>query len=143
MSQLTLQEQYKKFYDKPHLWIDAIEVEFIESFYKFKRGEVVRFTSSCYSIIAQQENRWCVPKFKPQEGDQFIKDLEDAVRLGCYGEAVTKNFETKWDWTFTLNLDEEAHITIVKAGLDISLSHGVTFNSAAYVDRMRELGYYL
>ena len=155
---LTLDEakaKYPKFYQSPHLWIGAIEVErikgYINPFQPKKEAPIWmevggRYKLNVVTVLCMNErDLWenYIPLFKPQEGEQFIKDLTEAVRAGCYGEPVIKTLETKWDWTFTLKNDDEASITVVKSGLDVSLSHGVTFNTAAYVDKLRELGYYL
>lgn len=141
---MTPQEKYRKFYDHPEYWINAIEVECVNPYSFHKEGDRKKLTPE-----ALYDQHTCLalhnwkPKFKPQEGDQFIKDLEEAVSDGCYGEAVVKTIETKWDWTFSLKNDDEASITVVKAGLDISLSHGVTLNGAAYSQRLMQLGYYV
>lgn len=145
---MTPQEQYRKFYDKPHLWTGAIEVECTKSWQReFLQGEAGEKlpVNEILCIRNRQLDLWdkYIPKFKPQEGQQFLKDLEEAVSAGCYGEVVTKTLDTKYDWTFTLKDDDEASITVVKAGLDISLSRGVTFNAAAYTDKLRQLGYYV
>lgn len=134
---MTPQEQYPKFFDHPHYWIDAIEVE--REHTDIKERLTLDFLTE---TIKNDDLHKYKPLFKPQEGEQFIKDIEEAVSAGCFYEPVKIANESKWDIYFEL-VRNEGEITVTKDGLDVQLSHNVTFNTAAYVDKLRELGYYI
>ena len=146
-NELTPQEQYSKFYKDPHLWIGAIEVECIEKHLELKddpRSEVS--LGALYLYDAEMYNSiWLFgnidkykPLFKPQEGDQFIKDLESAVSAGCGGESVT-HYKTPSSIVFEVDGGEIE----IWSYLKITTSSGIAFDTAAYVDTLRKLGYYL
>ena len=152
---MTPQEQYPKFFKHPHYWIDAIEVECVtpHAFYvnphKYKprafEGEREMFTSAAYSEIKKHDTlKHFAPLFKPQEGEQFIKDLEVAVSAGLGEESVTlvrtqgANYVFEYEELFGVKA-----IEVYKTDLSILLPYGISFNCAAYVDKLRQLGYYV
>ena len=152
---MTPQAQYKKFYDKPHLWINAIEVEcvnpistvnlFSQERRHFNFGETYSLAEN-YSFI--KNNIDCfAPKFKPQEGEQFVKDLETAVSAATGIEFVYKDIDKGKHRLYSKDFGYVVKLPIININLvrayqtetGMAISY---FDTAAYVDKMRELGYY-
>lgn len=167
-----LQQKYPKFYPseggKPHLWIDAIEVEcitphaFYVNPYKYKprafEGETEKFTANTYfEIIRHDTLKHFAPLFKPQEGEAFIKDLESAVKAVLdtmpLGIKYLKYHEEKESPFYTFDYEDEqgqCEINIVKTNIaQINFSETesdpllVFADVSIYVDTLRKLGYYL
>jgi hypothetical protein len=153
MSNETLQEKHPKFYKDPHLWIGAIEVECVKCFMRpvgmgvsgYNEGEIIKLTPQNYDWLKTPRIIECVkPIFKPQEGEQFIKDLESAVRV-----ATGFKFEYKEEYKGYLRF-KYSHLQFIcnskelnKATLIFSEDTNIHFDTAAYVDTLRKLGYYL
>lgn len=153
---MTPQEQHPLFFKKPHLWINAIEVECVGSYadlpvpkdsgYKAAGNMAIDAKSRTYPFTVEhlawlreiKALDYYAPKFKPQEGEQFIKDLETAVSAG-FGGAKATYYKTPSSIVFEV---ENGEIEIW-GNLKVTTSSGIAFDTAAYVDKMRELGYYI
>jgi hypothetical protein len=153
-NQMTPQEQYPKFYSRPEKYL-GIEVETLGCRVpiKLSRGLIHDVISIDYLI----------PKFKPQEGEQFIKDLEDAVSCAgsfsvFYNRVKEEGNNTNYHYLYyNIGFDEdddedddEGYVkcyihkhNISKVDFSNNISGDNDFDTAAYVDRLRDLGYYL
>jgi hypothetical protein len=155
-NELTPQEKYPKFYDCPHLWIGAIEVEVNESFelngthYLAK----TRYLLTVFDLNELLENNkldYINPFFKPQEGDQFIKDLESAAIIACTKPNEHENMvfhaATDKHYVFRSTYNPAVRFLIQRDNINWARwrngNIGLDFNTAAYVDTLRKLGYYL
>lgn len=160
---MTPQQQYPKFYSHPERYL-GIEVECIKpwqftnkEYDVFKIGTPVDFTLFLLTRLTHGRlEEYFKPLFKPQQGEQFIKDLEDAVSCGGDGDFKLLSDKLNYKW-FIADADGNFHthlfVTIKDDNLGAVSSYAgdkdmenVTprnFDTAAYVDRMRELGYYL
>jgi hypothetical protein len=151
-----LQQKYRKFYEDPHLWIDApIQLQCIEKHLELKddpRSEVslgsqFLFDAEMYNAI------WLfgtvdkyLPLFKPQEGEAFIKDLEACLQETVSPHLAYSETENGYYVFFSKAYNYELRVptsNISKLALLGNLDLGVAINTAAYVDTMRSLGYYL
>jgi hypothetical protein len=133
MSNETPQQKHPKFYKDPHLWIDAIELE-------REIGIVTtKLTLDFLSETIKNDDLWKYkPLFKPQEGEQFIKDLESAV------SAATDIEDAKFTWLTYWLVYKNNHQMVSVSLEDISDTCGNTsFSASRYVDTLRKLGYYL
>jgi hypothetical protein len=138
-NELTPQEQYPKFYKDPHLWIGAIEVE-----YSILGGVSQKMPLTVGIMNSPKWNlKKFTPLFKPQEGDQIIKDLESAVSAGLFGESILLAVLDKPESPSIYFEFGDEVIEIRKKDLSIQLPHGICFNTAAYVTTLLKLGYYL
>lgn len=82
------------------------------------------------------------PLFKPQEGEGFIKDLEEAVRE-CVGKEATVRLTGDYPAYFRFDING-ARLEILRENLVVHMPDGeIFFDTAAYVDKLRELGYYI
>ena len=139
MSNETPQQKHPKFYKDPHLWIDAIELE-------REIGIVTtKLTLDFLSETIKNDDLWKYkPLFKPQEGEQFIKDLESAVSAAMNepatllndGDAV-KLFTGGW-WYVSILMENIGIVNVRSEDNDLHL-----FDTAAYVTTLLKLGYYL
>jgi hypothetical protein len=132
-NELTPQEKYRKFYEDPHLWIDAIEVKRTNSKVWHPLSLLLLHEITCNDDIA-----WYEPKFKPQEGEAFIKDLEEAVSAG-FRDAKARYYKTPSSIVFEV-IGAEIEVW---QDLRVTTSSGAAFDTAAYVDTLRKLGNYL
>lgn len=151
---LTLDEAkrlYPKFYQSPHLWTDAIEVEVNEDFEMdglefmvMNSYDLSRFFLT--DLLEKNKLDYFIPLFKPQEGEQFIKDLEAAVSAGIgfpvqYDKTMQVTsvmcFEGSSGYCFVSNDN------ISQAMAFNAKDEATFFDTAAYVDHLRKLGYYL
>jgi len=150
-NELTPQQKYPKFYESPHLWIGAIEVQ----------GNGDKFSQKLnYELYAKIDKHYSwpyyKPLFKPKEGKQFIKDLETAVSAGSGKELKLDEQKLGYKWFISAANDNfHAYIFVTVSNNDISCistyaTDGVrdmesprNFDCAAYVDTLRKLGYYL
>jgi len=157
-----LQQKYPKFYAKPHLWIDAIEVERIKGYvnpFQPKKDTPIwmevgeKYKLNVVTVLCMNErNLWdnYKPLFKPQEGEAFIKDLESAVSAAT-GKKYLYREEKHGQHilnTGTSPEDKVVRMPIINLALvkGYELESGIRldyFDTAAYVDKLRELGYYL
>lgn len=150
---MTPQEQYPKFYSHPHYWIDAIEVESIKGYPVFGQNGVTRKRTyklthgNLNEFIADGDLKDYIPKFNPQEGEAFIKDLEAAVNAGCtlrkYQFVCNDNdgayvFDTLTGYRVMVSTDNISNVCTAINGLGEKY-----FDTSAYVDKLRELGYYI
>lgn len=153
---MTSQEKYPKFYSHPHYWINAIEVECINTFTRpvglgvqdYDKGEIIKLSPHSYDWIKTPRIiERLAPKFKPQEGEAFIKDLEAAVNTGCtlrkYQFVFNDNdgalvFDTSTGYRVMVSIDNISNVCTAINGLGEKY-----FDTAAYVDKLRELGYYI
>jgi len=141
MSNETPQEKHPKFYKDPHFWIGAIEVKYVGT----KNGIVGKSLLDIEllsTLITLDQLQNCKPLFQPQEGEQFIKDLEGAVRV-----ATGFKFEYKEEYKGYLRF-KYSHLQFIcnskelnKATLIFSEDTNIPFDTAAYVDTLRKLGY--
>jgi hypothetical protein len=151
-NELTPQEQYPKFYKDPHLWIGAIEVECVKSFMRpvgmgvsgYNEGEIIKLTPQNYDWLKSPRIIECVkPIFNPQEGDQFIKDLESAVSAGVGTQArrIIKSPKN----IIAFDAEDKFHqvIMIVENDIKRVTSMLTDFDTVAYVTTLLKLGYYL
>jgi hypothetical protein len=158
-NELTPQEKYPKFYKDPHLWIGAIEVEAINTASKIGvdlvlQGDRIKLDAgNCYLLnrnITTHHLLGFKPLFKPQEGDQFIKDLESAVRVALpykwseielvQNENMTMVFINGYDGIYIAH--DNIGTIATNRGSDVNNGNW-DFDCAAYVDTLRKLGYYL
>jgi hypothetical protein len=146
MSNETPQEKYPKFYESPHLWIGAIEVECLKDLNDgdYQQGKHYKFHQDIYNTIYTYSlEKFFVPKFKPQEGERFIKDLESAVSAGVGTQArrIIKSPKN----IIAFDAEDKFHqvIMIVENDIKRVTSMLTDFDTAAYVDTLRKLGYYL
>ena len=143
MSNETLQEKHPKFYKDPHFWIGAIEVEVncdtTGTYRQIKKGEIFQLSAlTLHEFQSMSALQNLTPKFKPQEGDQFIKDLESAV------SAATDIEDAKFTWLTYWLVYKNNHQMVSVSLEDISDTCGNTsFSASRYVDTLRKLGYYL
>jgi hypothetical protein len=158
---MTPQEQYPKFYSHPERYL-GIEVECIKSYFNpvvtsdydpplISEGETYKL-SLVTCIVFNERNLWdnWQPLFKPQEGEQFIKDLEAAVSCATGSKYV---YRVEKDGQHILNTGITSYDSVVRMPiLNLSLVKGYQlesglrlsyFDTAAYVDKLRELGYYI
>jgi hypothetical protein len=158
---MTPQEQHPKFYSHPHYWIDAkgLQLKCIEKHWELKddpRSEIS--IGSTFIYDAEMYNSISVfgtidkyePLFKPQEGESFIKDLQAAVSCATESKYI---YRVEKDGQHVLNTGITSYDSVVRMPiLNLSLVKGYQlesglrlsyFDTATYVDRMRELGYYL
>jgi hypothetical protein len=138
-NELTPQEKHPKFYANPEYWINAIEV--------YKNGDDFnhKLTHAMFGEImdGNRINQY-VPIFKPQEGDQFIKDLESAVSAAMNepatllndGDAV-KLFTGGW-WYVSILMENIGIVNVRSEDNDLLL-----FDTSKYVTTLLKLGYYL
>jgi hypothetical protein len=133
-NELTPQEKYPKFYKDPHLWIDAIEVSRVD------RVIVQVLTVSLLYNAAIKDYK---PLFKPQEGEAFIKDLEQAVSAGVGTQARRIIKSPKNIIAFDAEHQFYQCIMIIENDIKKVTSMLTDFDTAAYVDSLRKLGYYL
>lgn len=134
---MTPQEQYPLFYKYPHHWINAISV--------YKNGDDFdhKLTLAMFGEITERAN-WkdYAPKFKPQEGEAFLRDLEDAVN--CMW--VSPNIFSYKGCVLGEYHFSAGNIHIYIGALDLRIrctSSSVSIDTAAYTRRLWELGYYL
>jgi hypothetical protein len=146
-NELTPQQKYPKFYESPHLWIGGpIQLQCIEKHLELKgdpRSEVS--LGSQFLFDAEMYNSiWLfgtidkyLPLFKPQEGEQFLKDLEKAVQYACSGnyKVTTQSY-----WLQFYEAGSRIFIMLDNPSLVVT---NTNFDTAAYVDTLRKLGYYL
>jgi len=154
-NKLTPQQKYPKFYAKPHLWIDAIDCIYLGNTpnipYQFELD-----LETLNVLLIDNELQHCQPLFKPQEGEAFIKDLESAVSVGLNkkeneGVAYYSGDSTQNAWALSLINDSDqktVSVYIDKTNLSRVVcsqwdGDANVFYTAAYVDKLRELGYYL
>jgi hypothetical protein len=135
-NELMPQEKHPKFYKDPHLWIGAIEVEYIGT--KGIIGKSILDVDLLSTLILFGELLGVKPLFKPQEGEQFIKDLEQAVSAGFGGASVT-HYKTPSSIVFEVDGGEIE----IWSDLKITTSSGIAFDTSAYVITLLKLGYYL
>jgi hypothetical protein len=159
MSNETLQEKHPKFYESPHLWIGAIEVEVncdtTGTYRQIKKGEIFQLSAlTLHEFQSMSALQNLTPKFEPQEGEQLIKDLESAVSAGAEMqlEYVAQKYGYYWlevkNIVFpfgtikaTVKCDNISRVTY---SLDYSDTETVkNFDTAAYVTTLLKLGYYL
>jgi hypothetical protein len=156
-NELTPQEQYPKFYSDPHLWIGAIEVEVncdtTGTYRQIKKGEIFQLSALTlheFQLMSALQN--LTPKFESQEGDQFIKDLESAVSAGnIFNYKLSyKDKDKNGHYLFTGDKDGHPLLLMVNSAKLSMVAYAVgedlialPFNTAAYVDTLRKLGYYL
>lgn len=151
---MTPQEKYPKFYLYPHHWIDAIEVRVNKSFemdgYHFREGlQYGLDLPHLNELVEHNRLTYVDPKFKPQEGEAFIKDLESAVSLAIQ-VPVKEHSKAKDVWILSFE-DNDGIVTVIipKANLEqfaVSFTGSpipVLVDTAAYVDKLRQLGYYV
>lgn len=136
---MTLEQQYPKFYSHPERYL-GIEVERMCNHAKY----IIDYSFLNAAAINKDLHEF-TPKFKPQQGEQFIKDLEDAVRLGS--ECKDMNYVREHELFYEFE-DNGKNLTVLKDYLSqvlycIPYEGGEYFDTAVYVDRMRELGYYI
>jgi hypothetical protein len=140
-NELTPQEKYPKFYESPHLWIGAIEVEYIGT----KNGIVgkslldIELLSTLITIDQLQN---CKPLFKPQEGEQFIKDLESAVSAATRRKNVKHCSYDAVSELFNVN-EGEFFVEVFDKTFAICVPYKAYFDAATFIDTLRKLGYYL
>ena len=159
-NELTPQEKYRKFYEDPHLWIDAhMQLQCIEKHWELKddpRSEVS--LGALYLYDAEMYNSiWLfgtvdkyLPLFKPQEGEAFIRDLEQAVSAASgkkylyreekHGQHILNTGTTPEDKVVRMPIINLALVKGYELESGIRLDY---FDTAAYVDTLRKLGYYL
>jgi len=158
------QEQYPKFYTHPEIYL-GVEVECIEdyTFYNFFNGNIHIVNLELLSYVSLHK-LWqhFKPLFKPQQGEQFIKDLEDAVSCGIKDKSefwedtrISKVSGTPVWYELRLKTNDfwvEVKVTVINlsevivSGMLLNSADTLgayCFDTAAYVDRMRELGYYI
>ena len=152
-NELTPQEKYRKFYEDPHLWIGApMQLQCIEKHWELKddpRSEVS--LGALYLYDAEMYNSiWLfgtvdkyLPLFKPQEGEAFIKDLEQAVSAGVGTQARRIIKSPKNIIAFDAEHQFYQCIMIIENDIKKVTSMLTDFDTAAYVDTLRKLGYYL
>ena len=142
---MTPQEQYPKFYSHPERYL-GIEVECIKdyTFDNFFYGNIHIVNLELLSYVSLHK-LWqhFKPLFKRQTGYEFIKDLEDAV--GCGLADACRNIIKAPKGIIAFDSPNHFTEVIMINEHDISkvLSLKTNFDTAAYVDRMRKLGYYL
>lgn len=140
---MTPQEQYPKFYSHPYMFVGQLIVRDTKSiWYEIDTKFDGYLCAKCFDYMDIQDFE---PLFKPQQGEQFIKDLEDAVRLGS--ECKDMNYVREHELFYEFE-DNGKSLTVLKDYLAqvlycIPYEGGEYFDTAAYVDRMRELGYYI
>ena len=156
---MTPQENYPKFYSHPHYWINAIEVECVNTHLEIVndprsvivKGRSFEFDENCFNDFCNVNTlHKYKPLFKPQEGEAFIKDLEAAVSCATRSKYV---YRVEKDGQHILNTGITSHDSVARMPiLNLSLVKGYQlesglrlsyFDTATYVDKLRELGYYL
>jgi hypothetical protein len=148
------QAKYPKFYANPYLWIDtSIQLQCIEKHLELKddlRSEIS--LGALYLYDAEMYNTLYVfgttdkykPLFKPETGEQFIKDLESAVSAAMNEPATLLNdgdavkLFTGGLWYVSILMENIGIVNVRSYRYDL-----LRFDTAAYVDTMRRLGYYL
>jgi hypothetical protein len=152
MSNETLQEKHPKFYESSHLWIGAIEVEVncdtTGTYRQIKKGEIFQLSAlTLHEFQSMSALQNLTPKFKPQEGDQFIKDLESAVSA-----AMDKRMEflVNEGENFAFYSTPNTSIRVLVEAVTLrayacvgSEQSALFFDTAAYVTTLLKLGYYL
>ena len=140
-NELTPQKKYPKFYDCPHLFVGKLMVRDYKSIWYENDTEFDGYLcAKCFDYMDIQD---FTPIFKPQEGDQFIKDLEQAVSAGVGTQARRIIKSPKNIITFDAEHQFHQVIMIVENDIKRVTSMLTNFNTAAYVDTLRKLGYYL
>jgi hypothetical protein len=160
-NELTPQEKYPKFYKDPHFWIGAIEVEVnvdtSGTYRRIKKGEIFQLSAlALHEFQSMSALQNLTPKFEPQEGDQFIKDLESAVSAGGEGQFKLLSDKLGYKWFIadasdnfhtylfvTVKNDNIRKVSSFAGDKDMEDTNSRNFNTAAYVDTLRKLGYYL
>lgn len=150
-NELTPQEKHPKFYSHPHYWINAIEVKSIKDYPVFGQNgvtkkRVYKLTHNNFTeFIADGDLKDYAPLFKPQEGEAFIKDLEAAVSAGGNGDFKLLSNRLGYKWFITDasdNFHTHLYLTVKDSGISVVSSYA-NFDTTAYVDKLRELGYYI
>jgi hypothetical protein len=150
-NELTPQEKHPKFYKDPHLWIGAIEVECVKFFMRpvgmgvsgYNEGEIIKLTPQTYDWLKTPRIIECVtPLFKPQEGEQFIKDLEQAISAATVRKNVKHCSYDAVSELFNVN-EGEFFVEVFDKTFAICVPYKAYFDAATFVDTLRKLGYYL
>lgn len=156
---MTLQEKYPKFYSHPEKYL-GIEVQCIKVFTRpvgmgvmgFEVGEIIKLTNETYDWLKRPKILECViPLFKPQVGEQFIEDLEVAATIACTKPNEHENmvFHTATDkhYVFRSTYNPAVRFFVQRGNISWAKwrngNMGLDFDTAAYVDKLRELGYYI
>jgi hypothetical protein len=149
-NELTPQEKYPNFYKYPHLFVGKLMVRDNKSIWYEKDTEFDGYLcAKCFDYMDIQD---FTPIFKPQEGEQFIKDLESAVSAGnIFNYKLSyKDKDKNGHYLFTGDKDGHPLLLMVNSAKLSMVAYAVgedlialPFNTAAYVDTLRKLGYYL
>jgi hypothetical protein len=147
-NELTPQEKYRKFYEDPHLWIDAIEVVVTKTtiLHSAEYYEGEKYTLTAEMLWRLSRSMQFEPLFKPQDGEAFIKDLESCLRQTVSPHLEYSETENGYYVFFSKAYNYELRVpisNISRLALLGNLDLGVAINTAAYVDTLRKIGYYL
>ena len=140
-NELTPQEKYPKFYESPHLFVGKLMVRDNKSIWYENDTEFDGYLcAKCFDYMDIQD---FTPIFKPQQGEQFIKDLESAVSAGVGTQArrIIKSPKN----IIAFDAEDKFHqvIMIVENDIKRVTSMLTDFDTAAYVTTLLKLGYYL
>jgi hypothetical protein len=140
-NELTPQEKHPKFYESPHLFVGKLMVRDNKSIWYENDTEFDGYLcAKCFDYMDIQD---FTPIFKPQQGEQFIKDLESAVSAGVGTQArrIIKSPKN----IIAFDAEDKFHqvIMIVENDIKRVTSMLTDFDTAAYVDALRKLGYYM
>lgn len=149
---MTPDQQYLK--DHGHKYIGAIEVEFEQSL-SFHDDIWVcnrRYVMNAYMVymLGNILPEVATPIFTPQEGEQFLKDLEEAIGVATRGAEIwhvaTLNYgdgilfedavNSKFAYSVVVKTENISQVTYQDAN-----GIGLSFDTAAYIDKLREKGY--
>jgi len=143
-----LQQKYPKFYESPYLFVGNLMVRDNKSIWYENDTKFDGYLcAKCFDYMDIQD---FTPLFKPQEGEAFIKDLEDAVSAAT-GKKYLYREEKHGQHilnTGTSPEDKVVRMPIINLALvkGYELESGIRldyFDTAAYLDTLRKLGYYL
>jgi len=155
MSNETPQEKHPKFYKDPHLWIGAIDIKCLKVFMldsvEVKEGTMLHLTPYLLWQLGKKVD-YIEPRFKPQEGEKFIKDLESAVDSGNIFNYKLSYKEKDKNGHYLFTGDKDGHpllLTVNSAKLSmVAYAVGkdliaLPIDTSAYVTTLLKLGYYL